>query len=119
MKYLLLYYGGKDEGPQPGTPEFDAENERWFAFAGDLQKAGAGIAGHPLHPVETATTVRVRDGKTVTTDGPFAETKETLGGYDLIEAENIDAAIQWALQAPLVSYGSVEVRPVMEFPPSP
>jgi hypothetical protein len=77
------------------------------------------LGGDALHPVSTATTVRVREGKTLTTDGPFAETREQLGGYYLINAENLDEAILWAAKIPSAAYGSIEVRPVMVFDGAP
>jgi hypothetical protein len=73
------------------------------------------VAGDALQPTQTATTVRVQDGETLTTDGPFAETKEQLGGYYLIEADSLDEAIEWAGKVPGARHGSVEVRPVMDF----
>ena len=73
------------------------------------------MAGEALHPTSTATTVRVRDGRTLTTDGPFAETKEQLGGYYLVDCKNLDEAIQWAAKIPHASISSVEVRPVVDF----
>ncbi len=116
MNYMLLLYTAPEARPQPGTPEQAAEMNKWFAFSNALVEAGAMVAGDPLHDVDTATTLRIRDGKTVTTDGPFAETKETLGGYYIIDVENLDEALAWAAKVPLAPYGSVEVRPVMEIP---
>jgi hypothetical protein len=80
-----------------------------------LDSKGARIAGDALHPPATATTVRVRDGKTVTTDGPFAETKEQLGGYYVVEAKDLDEAIELAAQIPNARDGSIEIRPIMVF----
>jgi hypothetical protein len=80
-----------------------------------LDSKGARIAGEALHPPATATTVRVRGGKTVTTDGPFAETKEQLGGYYVVEAKDLDEAIELAAQIPNASDGSIEIRPIMVF----
>ncbi|MFV0260446.1 MAG: YciI family protein [Acidimicrobiales bacterium] len=109
MQYLMLYYSDPT-GPTGG----DGEMEAWFAMAAEMTEAKVSVDGAPLHPADTATTVRIRDGKTVPTDGPFAETKEVLGGYDLIEVANLDEAIAWAAKAPVAQYGSVEVRPVMD-----
>lgn len=114
MRYMLLLYSADDAGPTPGTPEHAAEMQEWFAYTEALQEAGALLGGEPLHGTDTATTVQVRDGKTLSTDGPFAETKETLGGYYMIDVDNIDQATEWAAKAPLAPYGSVEVRPIME-----
>ena len=93
-----------------------AEMPSWFAFTEELNQAGSNLAGEALLPAATATTVKVRDGKRITTDGPFAETKEVLGGFYIIEADDIDAALAWAEKIPSAPYGSVEVRPVMEIP---
>ncbi len=115
MKYGLLLYDDPANTHEFGTPEMDAEMQQWFAFTEELTNAGKNLGGEALNPVETATTVRVRDGKTVTVDGPFAETKETLGGFYIIEAENLDEAIAWAEKIPSAPTGSVEIRPIMEF----
>ncbi|MFK7917661.1 MAG: YciI family protein [Ilumatobacter sp.] len=116
MKYALLLYDNEANAHDFGTPEMDAEMQQWFEFTADLDAAGKHLGGEALNPVATATTVRVRDGKTITADGPFAETKEALGGFYLIEAENLDEAIEWAAKIPSAPSGSVEIRPVMEFP---
>lgn len=115
MKYGLLLYNDPSLAPEFGTPEMDAEMQDWFAFTADLQASGKFLGGEALTPTETATCVQIRDGKTITTDGPFAETKETLGGFYLLEADTLDDAIAWAEKIPLAPYGTVEVRPVMEF----
>lgn len=115
MKYMLLLYSSNDTGPTPGSPEHAAEMQKWFDYTTEIEAAGAMIASDALHPVETATTVRVRDGKTLATDGPFAETKEMLGGFYLIDVEDLDQAKKWAEKIPLAPYGSVEIRPVMVF----
>ena len=115
MKYALLLYSDPAITPEFGTPEMDAEMKEWFEFTAALEAADRHIGGEALTPTETATTVRIRDGKTVTSDGPFAETKETLGGFYLIEADNLDEATEWATRVPLAPYGSVEIRPVMDF----
>ena len=116
MQYMLLIYD--DERVWSEMPE-DERNRlmgEYFQLTEDLQKAGAFVAGDPLQPTATATTVRVRESDTLVTDGPFAETKEQLGGYYLVEAESIDEAIEWAARIPSARLGSVEVRPVMEIP---
>jgi hypothetical protein len=108
MQYILLIYSveGDDEA-QPGSimAEFGA-------FTQGIVQSGAFKAADRLKPVATATTVRVREGKTLTTDGPFAETREQLGGYYLVEAKDLDEAIAIAAKIPSARYGSVEVRPV-------
>jgi hypothetical protein len=115
MKYALLLYDDPANANEFGTPEMDAEMQEWFAFTEALQASGRHLGGEALNPVETATTVKVRGGKTVTADGPFAETKETLGGFYLIEAADLDEAIEWAAKIPSAPSGSVEIRPIMEF----
>jgi hypothetical protein len=113
-KYMLLIYNPTGGGP---SPEQLAERmPRWFEFTQALVDAGAMVAGDPLEGQDTATTVRVRNGETVVTDGPFAETKELLGGYYVIDVPDLDAALEWAAKMPNVDYGSVEVRPLMEIP---
>jgi hypothetical protein len=119
MKYLLLIYG--DESARPEVPPDDPEValKSWWEHQAWLQEKGWYIGGDALQPTATATTVRERDGKTLTTDGPFAETKEQLAGYYLIECENLDQAIEAASRIPAVDRGSIEVRPVMEIPDQP
>lgn len=114
MRYMLLLYSAETAGPAEGSPEQAAEMQKWFSFSQELVDAGAMISGEPLHGIETATTVRVRDDATVTTDGPFAETKEVLGGFYMIDVADLDEATAWAAKVPLAPYGSVEVRAVME-----
>lgn len=113
MQYMLLLYATENTGPRPTTPaEVEAMMAPWFTYTSDLKAAGAFVAGDPLQPVATATTLRLRDGDVTTTDGPFAETTETLGGYYLIEVPDLDEALKWAARCPLAAYGSVEVRPI-------
>ena len=114
-QYMLLIYANENDAPKPGTPEMKGYMDAYGAFTQGVTENGQMKAGDALTPVATATTVRVRDGKTVTSDGPFAETKEQLGGYYLIEAENLDLAIETAAKIPTAGHGSIEVRPVMVF----
>lgn len=116
MNYMLLLYSDPGAGPQPGTPEFATEMKEWFAYNNAAAEAGVLVSGEPLQPVQTATTVQVRDGETITTDGPFAETKEHLGGFYILDVKDLDEALDWAARIPLAPYGSVEVRPIMEVP---
>ena len=113
MKYLLLIYQGENAMT-------DAERQDCFRestqLAHDLHKAGHYLGANPLHPVSTATSVRIRDGKRLVTDGPFAETREHLGGYFLIEAKDLDEAIGIAARIPGARKGTVEVRPVIDMP---
>lgn len=116
MQFMLLLYSAPGTGPTPGSPEHQKEIEGWFAYSEALSQAGALIAGDPLQDVDTATTVQVRNGSTIASDGPFAETKETLGGYYLLELETREEAHEWAATCPLAPYGTVEVRPLMVIP---
>ena len=111
MKYLLLMYA--NEGAVPGTLE-DQQTAAplWAALAEDMKASGAWISSSGLSPVSNATTVRVREGKRLITDGPFAETHEQLGGYFLLECQDLDEALDWAEKIPTAGYGSVEVRPL-------
>ena len=112
MKYALLMY--QDEATLQKMPkeEMAKLSAEYQAFGGDIQKSGKLILGQGLAPTHSATTVRVRDGKTLTTDGPFAETKEQLGGVYIVEAKDLDDAIRVAASIPSARIGSIEVRPV-------
>jgi hypothetical protein len=114
-QYMLLIYGDPSQGPQQGTPEWDAQMGEWFAYTESLQKAGVYVAGEALESPSTATTVAVREGERVVTDGPFADTKEWLGGFYIIDAADLDAALDHAARMPNITYASVEVRPIMKF----
>jgi hypothetical protein len=118
MKYMLLIYSSQIEIPALSPEEQQAYWNAWFAYSAKADQAGVRVANEGLAPVTAAKTVRVRGGKTVVTDGPFAETHEQLGGFYLIDALNLDEAIQWAARIPGAKYGSVEVRPVMQYEPS-
>jgi hypothetical protein len=109
-QYMLLSYIPTDRRPTP--EEIAAEHPRWAKYAQDLKDAGLLLANHGMQGAEAATTVRVRDGETVITDGPFAETKELLAGMFVIEAGDLDTALEHAARMPSSEYGSVEVRPV-------
>jgi hypothetical protein len=114
MKYLCLIYDEEKKLAAMPKSESDAFMGEYFGFTEGIKKSGHYLGGNPLQPVHTATTVRVRSGKLSTTDGPFAETKEQLGGYYLIEARDLNDAIQVAARIPSAKTGSVEVRPIME-----
>jgi hypothetical protein len=116
MRYMLLIYASEATGPRPGTPEGDQQFQGYMAFTQEVQAAGAMQGGEALMPVATATTVRVRDGKRLTTDGPFAETKEQLGGFYIVDCKDIDEALNWAAKIPGGKQGAIEVRPIMEIP---
>ena len=110
MKYMLLMYA--DESKLPKTREAQqAAAPAWYALQQELKAAGVVVSNSGLASVANATTVRVRNDKTLTTDGPFAETHEQLGGYYLLECQDLDEAVRWAAKIPTAKYGSVEVRP--------
>jgi len=111
MKYMLLAYGAEDAWTEPERAECMAESTQ---LCHELAEKGQFLGASPLHPVATATCVRVRRGNRLTTDGPFAETTEQLGGYFLIEAANLDEAIAIAGRIPAASKGTIEIRPVFE-----
>jgi hypothetical protein len=115
MQYLALIYADPAVEPAYGTPAFDAMMQGYFALSETLKKDGAWIAGEGLQGVETATTLRLRGGKVATVDGPHAETKEHLGGFYQFEAPDLDAALRYAAMIPSAAWGSVEVRPVMQY----
>jgi hypothetical protein len=115
MQYLLLIYGDEKAGADMSKEEMDAMMGDYNAYTEALQKAGVMLGGEALHPTSAATTVRVQNGKRVTTHGPFAETKEQLGGYYALNCNNLDEAIEWAAKCPGARGGSIEVRPVMDF----
>ena len=114
MQYMFLIYNAEGTAPEPGTPEFGAMMEGYRSFTEELRDAGIMREGAPLEAVDTATTVRVRNGSSSVVDGPFAETKEVLGGYYILECENLDEATAYAAKIPTAAFGSIEVRPVME-----
>jgi hypothetical protein len=114
MEYMLLIYHNEEEASQRPEAEKQGIFQEFAAFTQDITKSGKRKAGGPLDFTPTAATVRVRDGKTMVTDGPFAETKEQLGGYVLIEAKDLDEAISIAARIPSSKYGSTEVRAVNE-----
>ncbi len=115
MRYMLLLYGC-DEKPGPGDPGFEEALARVNAFVAECRRRGVFVGGEPLRPESTATTVRVRDGQTLITDGPFAETHEQLGGYYILDCAGLDEALELAALWPMATIGSVEVRPVEEIP---
>jgi hypothetical protein len=117
MKYLLLLYGNEAGFTKLSEAEMGKIYQEYMDYTTGIHKSGNYIAGEALQPVATATTVRQRNGKTLTTDGPFAETKEQLGGFYLVEAKDLDEAIKLASGIPAVRTGSVEVRPIMPTPP--
>jgi len=115
MRYLLLIYAD-EKGPALSPEEQPAYMDRWFKYSEELQQSGKMEGGNALQPTATATTVRLDRSNRLISDGPFAETKEQLGGYFLIDAKDLDEAIEWSSRMPhLPVGGSVEIRPIMEF----
>jgi hypothetical protein len=114
MKYLCLIYQDESRRPKLPGPEVEKIHGEYFAFTEGIKSSGHYIGSNPLELTNTAITVRVRNGEILTTDGPFAETKEQLGGYYLIEARDLNDAVQVASRIPGARFGSIEVRPVME-----
>ena len=117
MKYLCLIYENEQAWANAPKDKIDAMMGEYYAFSDDIRKSGHYVGGSGLQPTTTATTVRVRNGKVSTTDGPFAETKEQLGGFYLIEAKDLNDAIQVASRIPGAKFGSIEIRPTLAPPP--
>ena len=112
MQYMLLIYSAEGTGPEPGTPEFGPFMKGYQDFTQSVREAGKFVSGDALQSVSTATTLKVRDGKTETMDGPFAETKEQLGGYYLLDCDDLDEALKYAAMIPSAEHGRIEVRPI-------
>jgi hypothetical protein len=115
MRYLMLIYTREQDEVEAAPAEQEAVMEAYFAFSKEVREGGVMLGGEALQPTTTATTVRVREGKILTADGPFAETKEQLGGYYMLECPNLDEAIEWAAKIPGAKHGSIEIRPLVEF----
>jgi hypothetical protein len=115
MRYLCLIYDEEKTVGKLPKGEMDKMMADYGAFTEGIKQSGHYLGGNALQPTNTASTVRVRNGKVATTDGPFAETKEQLGGYYLIDAKDLNDAIQTASRIPGARLGSIEVRPIMEF----
>lgn len=116
MHYVMLIYGSEAAYNRMSEAQRAQILQGHFAFNEEVQKQGIVVGGQPLQPPSMATTVRVRDGKTITTDGPFAETTEQLGGTYVLDCKNLDEAIEWAAKIPEAKFGSIEIRPVMVIP---
>ena len=117
MKYLLLIYENEAQWAGVSQAEQGKIFEEYMVYTKDIRKKGHYLGGEALQPVSTATTVKVKDGKTLATDGPFAETREQLGGFYLVEAKDLDEAIALAARIPASRTGSIEVRPILPTPP--
>ena len=115
MKYLCLIYENEKSFETLSPADGEAIMNEYFAFTEGIRRSGQYVAGEALQPTATATTVKVRNGKVSTTDGPFAETKEQLGGFYMIEAKDLNEAIQVAAKIPSARHGSIEVLPVVDF----
>lgn len=115
MQYLLMIYRSEAEAGQMDAAARQEMGAEYHAFTQSIIQSGNFKAGDALQPATTATTVRVRDGKTLTTDGPFAETREQLGGYYLVETRDLDAALAIAARIPGARVGSIEVRPILVY----
>ena len=115
MRYLCLIYDDESKWGTMPKEQADAMMGEYFAFTEGIKQSGHYVGGEALQPTQTASTVRVRNGKISTTDGPFAETKEALGGYYLIKAKDLNDAIQVAAKIPSARNGTVEIRPIQEF----
>lgn len=115
MKYALLIYSDESTQPPPDSPEAQEVMQAYFRFTDAITQRGINLGGEALHDTGAATTVRVRNGETLTTDGPFAETKEALGGFYLIDVADLDEAIAVAAELPGSWHGSVEVRPIYDW----
>lgn len=115
MKYMLLIYSDPRREPAYGTPEFETMMGGFFALNEQMKADGVLISGEGLQGVETATSLRIRGAKVETMDGSFAETKEHLGGYYLIDVPDLDAALRYAAQVPAADFGTIELRPLMDY----
>jgi hypothetical protein len=113
MQYMCLIYAAEGTGPKPGTTEFGPFMQGYNDFTSEMSDSKRLLHADALQPITTATTVTVRDGKAITTDGPFAETKEQLGGYYLLECSDLDDSIAQAAKIPTSSFGRIEIRPVI------
>jgi hypothetical protein len=115
MKYAFTIYGDEARRASASEEDQQAMAQAYGAVTQEMEQQGALVAGEGLYPTQTATTVRVRDGERSVTDGPFAETKEQLGGFYVLECKDLDDAIEWAAKIPGAQFGSIEIRPVMVF----
>jgi hypothetical protein len=118
MNYMLLIYNDPAREPAYGTPDFQAMMGGFFALNEKMKADGVLRGGEGLQGIETATSLRIKGGKVETMDGPFAETREHLGGYYIIEVPDLDAALKYAAMIPSASFGTIEVRPLMDYNPA-
>jgi hypothetical protein len=113
MQYMLLIYNSPSSWDSLTEAEQGGIFGAYGTFTEELQSSGKMVAGDALQPISTATSIRIREGETLTTDGPFAETKEVLGGYYLIDVDTLDEALEWGAKIPGATYGTIEVRPIV------
>jgi hypothetical protein len=118
MQYMALIYSDPSREPAYGTPAFDAMMKGYFAFNEVLKSAGHMVSGEALQNITTATSLRIKAGRVETMDGPFAETKEHLGGYYIMDVPDLDTALKYAAMIPSAAFGTVEVRPLMSYNPA-
>jgi len=116
MKYALLIYAAEKDWAKKSKEEQGHAYNEYMAYSAELKKSGKMLSCEPLDPTSTATTIRVRNGKTVPTDGPFADTKEQLGGIYVVDVKDLNEAIAWASKIPDARTGSIEIRPLMNVP---
>jgi hypothetical protein len=116
MKYALLIYAAEKDWTARSADEQKRIYDEYWGYTVELKKSGKMLSCQPLDPTSTATTIRVRDGKTVPTDGPFADTKEQLGGIYVVDVKDLDEAMAWASRIPDARHGSIEIRPLMNVP---
>ena len=120
MRYIALLYWEEDRRPTPASPDYENILAAYADANRAFREAGVMVGANPLQPVDTAVSIRIRDGKTLVTDGPFAETKERLGGYYLFECDTKEETLRLAERIPAAQHGKIEVRPVLEItPPAP
>lgn len=118
MQYMMLIYTDPAKEPAYGTPAFEAMMGSFFGLNEQMKTDGVLVSGEGLQGPETATSLRIKGGKVETMDGPFAETKEYLGGYYVIDVPDLDAALRYAAMVPVAEYGTIEVRPLMSYNPA-
>jgi hypothetical protein len=116
MRYMLLIYGDENAYANMSEGDLQADMAKWYTYTEEMRNAGVSTQGEALQPTSTATTVRDGGGEPMVTDGPFAETKEQLGGYYLLDVADLDEAIRWAHKCPGAQNGTIELRPIQEFP---
>jgi hypothetical protein len=114
MRYIMLIYNDEAVAARRSQTENEAVMQAYYAFSNEVRQRGAFLSGEPLQPTSMATTVRLRDGQALTSDGPFAETREQLGGFYILECKDLDEAIELAAKIPTAKEGSIEIRPILE-----